>query len=196
MLVSEHVYCVAIAFNLTEWIEQKICIKFCMKLEQSSVETTLLIQKATGMGNWWLTASSWQRTHSCIISHTELFGETSNHPGESVPLQPRFGILWLLAFPQTKITFEREEISGRRWGSGKCSGAADGDWENSVRSQGAYFEGDWGIIVLCTMFLVSCIFFNKCLFVILHGCILSGHASYVPQLNQSRYHNINIIKNK
>ena len=28
-------------------------------------------------------------------------------------------------------------------------------WENSVRSQGAYLEGDWGIIVLCTMFLVS-----------------------------------------
>ena len=28
-------------------------------------------------------------------------------------------------------------------------------WENCVRSQGAYFEGDWGIIVLCIMFLVS-----------------------------------------
>ena len=28
---------------------------------------------------------------------------------------------------------------------------------------GAYFEGDWGVIVLCTMFLVSCIF-KKCLY--------------------------------
>ena len=37
-------------------------------------------------------------------------------------------------------------------------------WENCVRSQGAYFEGDWGVIVLCTTFLVSCIFFNKCLY--------------------------------
>ena len=36
--------------------------------------------------------------------------------------------------------------------------------ENCVRSQGAYFEGDRGIIILCTMFLVSCIFFNKCLY--------------------------------
>ena len=35
-------------------------------------------------------------------------------------------------------------------------GAADGD-QNCVRSQGAYFEGDWGIIVLYTMFLVSLI---------------------------------------
>ena len=37
-------------------------------------------------------------------------------------------------------------------------------WENCVRSQGAYFEGDGGVIVLCTVFLVSCINFNKCLF--------------------------------
>ena len=28
-------------------------------------------------------------------------------------------------------------------------------WQNCVRSQGAYFEGDWGVIVLRTMFLVS-----------------------------------------
>ena len=37
-------------------------------------------------------------------------------------------------------------------------------WENHVRYQGAYFEGDWSVIVLCTMFLVCCIFFNKCLY--------------------------------
>ena len=30
-------------------------------------------------------------------------------------------------------------------------------WENCVRSKGAFFEGDCGIIVLCTMFLASCI---------------------------------------
>ena len=41
----------------------------------------------------------------------EFFGETSNYPGDSVPLQPRFGALRLLAFPKTKTTFEREEIS-------------------------------------------------------------------------------------
>ena len=28
-------------------------------------------------------------------------------------------------------------------------------WENCMRSQGAYSEGDRGVIVLCTMFLVS-----------------------------------------
>ena len=93
-----------------------------------------------------------------------FFGETSNHPGESAPLQPRFGSLKLLPFPKTKITFEREEILDHRWDSGKYDKAADGNWENCVRSQGAHFEGDWGIIVPCTMFLVSCVFINKCLY--------------------------------
>ena len=50
-----------------------------------------------------------------------------------------------------------------------------------MRSQGAYFEGDWGITVLCTMFLVSCIFFNKRLFFIEHGWIRSGQTWYTPR---------------
>ena len=62
------------------------------------------------MGNWWLAALSQQRACSCIISPAEFFCETSSHPGDSVPLHPRFGALWLLAFPKTKVTFEREEI--------------------------------------------------------------------------------------
>ena len=50
----------------------------------------------------------------CLLMHyvpCRVFNETSNHPGDSAPLQPRFGILQLLAFPKTEITFEREEIS-------------------------------------------------------------------------------------
>ena len=109
----------------------------------------------------------WQLYHNLMPAHVsclmQFFCETSNHPGDSVPLQPRFGALQLLAFPKTKITFEKEEISDHQWDSGKSDGAADGNWENYVRSQSAYHEGDWGIIVLCTVFLVSCIFFNKCL---------------------------------
>ena len=81
--------------------------------------------------------------------------ETSSHSADSAPLQPRFGALRLLAFPKTKITFEREEISDHWQDSGKYDGASNGNWENCVRSQGAFFEVDWGIIVLCTMFLVS-----------------------------------------
>ena len=153
MPMSKHIYCVAITFKMTDWVEQQICIKFCIKLEHSSTETIWMIQKAAAMGNWWLSASLQQCSHSCIMSCAECFGKTSNHPGDSAPLQPRFGALRLLVFPKTKVTFEREEISDHQWDWGKSNKAADGDWQNRVRSQGAYFEGDWDIIVLCTMFL-------------------------------------------
>ena len=49
---SEHVYCVAITYQMNEPIEQRICIKFCVKLEHSSLETIQMIPKAAAMGNW------------------------------------------------------------------------------------------------------------------------------------------------
>ena len=122
---------------MTEQVERWICIKFGVQLECSSAEIIQMIQKATAMGNWWLAASSQQHTWSCITSHAQFFCKTSNHSSDSAPLQPRFGALQLLAFPKTKITFEREQISDSWWDSGKYDGAADGNWENCVRSQGA-----------------------------------------------------------
>ena len=123
MLLSEHVRCVPVAFKMTKWIEQQIYIKFRVKFEHSSVETIQVIQKAVAMGNWWLAASSGQHSHSCITSHVEFFSETLNHPGDSAFLQPRSDTLQLLAFPQTKITFVKEEISDHQWDSGKYDGA-------------------------------------------------------------------------
>ena len=111
MPLSEHVYCAAITFKMTKWVEQRICIKFCIKLEHSSVETLQRIQMTAAKGNWWLAASSGQHAHSYIMSYTEIFGKTSNHWGDSAPLQPIFGDLRLMTFPKTKITFENEEIS-------------------------------------------------------------------------------------
>ena len=163
MLLSEHVYCVTVAFKTTEQVEQQICLKLCVKLEHSSMETIQMIQKAVAMGNCWLAASSRQCTHSCIMSHAEFFGETSYHPGDSAPLQPIFSTLRLLLFPKTKVNFEREEISDCR-DSGKCNRVANANWENWGRSEGAYSKRDWGIIVLCTMFFISCIFFNVSIF--------------------------------
>ena len=49
MLLSEHVYCVAIALKMTE---QQICINFCIKLEHSFAEIIWMIQKAVAMSNW------------------------------------------------------------------------------------------------------------------------------------------------
>ena len=103
----------------------------------------------------WATGD-WQLHHNNMPTHAshivQFFGKISNHPGDSAPLQPRFGSLRLLAFPKTNITFEREEILDHQWDSGKYDGTADDNWEDCMRSQGAYFEGNWGIIVLCTVF--------------------------------------------
>ena len=84
-------------------------------------------RRAAAMGNWWLAASSQQHAHRCITSHAEFFDKTSNHLGDSAPLQPRFGALRLLAFIKTKITFEREEISDCQRDSGKYDRAANSD---------------------------------------------------------------------
>ena len=65
MLLSEDGYCVAITLKMTEQVEQWVCIKFCIKLEHSSIETIQMIQQATAMVNCWSAASSWQCTHSC-----------------------------------------------------------------------------------------------------------------------------------
>ena len=116
------------------------------------MEIISMIEKAVAMGNWWLVALSPQFTHMHHVS-CRVFWWNIKSPRWLTPLPPRFGGLWLLAFPKTKIAFEREEILDHWWDSGIYNEAAYGNWENCVRSQGAYFEGDWGIIVLCTMFL-------------------------------------------
>lgn len=41
--------CMAVAFKLTELVEQPICIRFCVKLQNSSTERIQMIQKAFGM---------------------------------------------------------------------------------------------------------------------------------------------------
>ena len=159
MSLSEHVYCAAITFKMTKWVEQWICNKFCVKLERSSAETIWMIQKAAAMGYWWLAASSQQHSCSCIISHAEFLVKHQitqvTQPLYSLDLAPCD--YWI----SPKITYEREEISGHWWGSGKYNEAADCNWENCVKSQGDYFEEEWGFTVLYTIFFVPFIFFNK-----------------------------------
>ena len=52
MPLREHVFCVSVVFKMAAQVEQQICIKFCVKLEHSSVETIQMIQKAAAMGSW------------------------------------------------------------------------------------------------------------------------------------------------
>ena len=101
-----------------------------------------------------------------LMHHTSHVSVLVKHQITQVT-QPCYSSDWLPVtsdFSQTKITFEREEVSDHQWDSGKYNGRAGDDWENCGRSQGAYFEGDWGVIVLCTMFLLSFIFFRNWLY--------------------------------
>ena len=54
----------------------------------------------------------------------------------------------------------------------RAEGTSCSIWENCVRSQGAYFEGNGGVIAVCTMLLVSGVFFNKCL---CFSCCMAGY---------------------
>ena len=161
MPLSEHVYCVAVTFKMTEPVRQQICIKFCFKLERSSMETIWMIQKATAMGNRWSEASSWQDVCSCIVSCAELLVKYQITQVTQAPCSPDLVPCDFWLFPKLKSPFKRKSFRPSvRFR--KIWWAAHGDWENHVRSQGSYSEGDWRVIVLWTMFLVSCIF-NKCL---------------------------------
>ena len=161
MPFSELVYAVGVTFEMTELVEQLICIKFCIKLEYSSVETVQMIQKTATTGNWWLAASSGQHTCSCITSHAEVFGETSNHPGDSAPLQPRFGALWLLAFLKLE-----SPLKGKRFQTvDEIQENVTGQWVAIGRTVWGPKVPIWrGLRRHWAMYNVSCIFFNKRLY--------------------------------
>ena len=87
---------------MTEWVEQQIYIKSCIKLEHSSTEVIQIIQKAAVMGNWWLADSSQQCARSCIRSCVECVGETSYHSGDWAPYSPDLAPCDFWLFPKLK----------------------------------------------------------------------------------------------
>ena len=117
----------------------------------------------------------WQFHHDNVLAHVShlvqgFFAKYQITQVTQLPLQPRFGALWLLAFPKTKTPLKEKrfqtvgEIQGNMPGQpmamptkdfAECLEQWKRCWANCVRSQGAYFDGDWGIIVLGTMFLLS-----------------------------------------
>ena len=158
MPLSEHVYCVAVTFKMTERIEQEICTNFVLSMNIPLQKLFRWFRRP----KWWATGN-WQLHHTnapAYASHLvqSFFGKTSNHPGDSAPLQPRLGALWLLACPKTKSPFQtidetQENMTGQLMAIGRTV------WGPKVN-----FKGNWGIIVVRTMFLIFCIFFKKCLY--------------------------------
>ena len=152
--LGERVDCVDLAFKITEY-SNHVASNFALSLNIPRWKLLGWFRRP----ELWATGDRQLHQENTPVHASYLlqrfFGKTSNHPGDSGPLQPRFGTLWLLVFPKIKITFEREWIAHHQWDLRKYNRTADGDWETCVRSQGAYIEGDWGVIVLCTIFLVS-----------------------------------------
>ena len=135
-------------------------------------------------GDWQLHQTP---THaSCFMQN--FFFKTSNHPGDSDSLQPRFGALWLQAYTKTIFTFEQLEISDCEGDSGNIMG--------QLMVIGRIVWGPKvptlkGTEVSLSVYNVSCIFFNKCLFFILPGWIPSRQSSYKTYLSLISY----IIRN-
>ena len=69
MPLSEHVYCVAITFKMTEQLEQWICIEFCIKLEHSSVKLFGWFRRLQlwATGDWQLHHDSMSTHASCLV---------------------------------------------------------------------------------------------------------------------------------
>ena len=172
MLLSEPVYWVAIAFKMTEWGQQQISIKFCVKLEHSSAGTIWMIQKPK-IGSFLTIMYSLIQPISCS------FSQNIRWVGDSSPLQPRFGNLRLLAFPKTRITFEGEEISDRSWDSGKYDGQLMVIGRSMWGPKVPTLKGTEASLsyVQCFLYLVSSSV-SVSIF-IFHGWIPSGQALYM-----------------
>ena len=69
MLLSEHVHCAAVAFKMTEQVRKWICIRFCIKLEHSSVENYLDDSEGPSYGQ--LVIGSFITT-TCLLRHQDL----------------------------------------------------------------------------------------------------------------------------
>ena len=111
-----------------------------------------MIQKATAMGNWWLVLN-----HDNVPPHASCLMQSFlvkcqitqvTQPPYSLDLVPCD--FWLFPKLKSPLKVKRFQTINEIQ-----ENTTEKVTENCVRSQGAYFEGDWGIIVLCTMFLVS-----------------------------------------
>ena len=81
MPLSEHMYCVAVAFNMTEWVEQWICIKFCLQIQHFSVQTIWMIKKAFRHGA--MSTAQVKMWHKCFKDDWESF-ESDPCSGRSI----------------------------------------------------------------------------------------------------------------
>ena len=109
----------------------------------------------------WATGD-WQLHHDGVLAHASRLLQSFlvKHQITQVtqpPYSPDLVALWLLAFPKTKITFEREEISDHPQDSGKYNKTANGDWKAVWCPKVPTLEGSEVSLsyVQCFLYLVS-----------------------------------------
>ena len=94
----------AVTFKITDKVQQQICVKFCVKIEHSSMKLFRWFGRQQLLGNWWLAAAC-----LCITSCAELSGETLNQPGDSAPYSPDLETCdWL--FPKLKLSLKEKRF--------------------------------------------------------------------------------------
>ena len=133
----------------TVWPSQWICIKFCIKLEHSSVETNGMIQKATAAGNWWLAASSQQYICLFVMSCAQ-FSKTSITQVTQPPYSPDLAPCNFWLFPKLKppLFFFRFYLFIFRE-RGRREGEREGKKHQSVPSHPQL--GPWPTTQACTL---------------------------------------------
>ena len=155
MLLSEHVNCVAVAFKMTEQAEQRICIKFCVKLGHSSTETIWVIQKAAAMGN-----GDWQLHHDNVPAHTSCLMQRFLVKYQitqvtQLPYSPDLASCDFWLFPKLKLP-----LKGKGFQT-----IVNEIQENTIRQLMAIGRTMcllW-LRCHCLTFNDSCIYFSKCL---------------------------------
>ena len=111
----------------------------------------------------------WQLYHNNIPAHTSHLMQSILAKDQITQVtQPRYSPdlvscnFWL--FPKLKTSLKGKRFQTIEEIQENTMGQLMAIRRTCVRSQGAYFERDWGVIVLCTMFPVSWLFFSKCLY--------------------------------
>ena len=163
MPLSERVYCVAVTFKITEQGEQWICIKFSLSL---NIPLQNLLGWFRSLQLW--ATGDWQLYHNKAPSHASRLMQSFlvKHPITQVT-QPHYSPdlapcdFWLS--PKVKLPSK-----------GKRFQTIDEIQENMMGQLMATERAVWGskcllwrglrCLFLCTMFLVSCILFNRCLY--------------------------------
>ena len=170
---------------MTEWVEQQICIRFCIKFEHSSRETIQVIPKPQlrATGDWQLHHDNVPAHVSCpmqsfLVKHQITQVTQSPYSLDLVPCD-----FWL--FPKLKSPFK-----------GKRFQTVDEIQENTTGQLMVIGRTVWGtpqpqkcllwrgLRHHYPMYSVSCVLYLlqwMSLFFILYGWIPSGQTSYYPK---------------